>query len=51
MIGCRIVQNNTTDKVHDLLNTAWHKFWTTPNDYPQWERECIANLKQIAAVP
>jgi hypothetical protein len=50
MIGCRIVQANTADKVHDLLNTAWHKFWTSPNEYPQWERECIANLKQIAAV-
>jgi hypothetical protein len=49
-IGCRVVQEKTTDKVHDLLNTAWHRFWNSPNDYHQWERECMANLKQAAPV-
>ncbi|MBI4583218.1 MAG: hypothetical protein HY717_04265 [Planctomycetes bacterium] len=44
-IGCRIVQEKTTDKVHDLLNTAWNKFWTSPNEYHQWERDWIAKLK------
>jgi hypothetical protein len=50
MIGCRIVQENSSDKVHDLLNSAWQKFWTSPNDYAQWERDRIANLKQTSAV-
>jgi hypothetical protein len=45
-IKCRVVQPNTTNKIHDLLNTAWKRFWEDPDTYPVWERESIANLKQ-----
>ena len=47
-IGCRVVSENTTGMVHDLLNTAWQKFWEAPNQYPLWERETINTLKQMA---
>lgn len=49
LIGCCIVHNGTSSPVHDLLNTAWEKFWAAPNDYHAWEREAIAKLKQGAA--
>ena len=48
-IGCRVALANTTSKVHDLLNTAWDKFWNSPNDYHRWERDSIINLKQSMA--
>jgi hypothetical protein len=44
-IGCRVVEEKTVDKVHDLLNTAWDKFWTCPDDYSKWERNSIAIFK------
>lgn len=50
LIGCRVVQENTTDRVHDLLNSAWQMFWTSPNDYAQWERDHIASLKQTSGL-
>jgi hypothetical protein len=47
-IGCRVASENTTGMVHDLLNTAWLKFWAEPNQYTAWERETIDTLKHIA---
>ncbi len=49
-IGCRIVSAKTTGLVHDLLNTAWQKFWAEPNQYHGWEREAITKLKQRASL-
>ena len=49
-IGCRIVQEGTTGHIHDLLNAAWEKFWSAPDEYHAWEREAIVRLKQ-GAVP
>jgi hypothetical protein len=45
-IGCRIATKDTTGKVHDLLTTAWHKFWNSADEYAQWERDSISLLKQ-----
>ena len=47
-INCRIVNERTTDKIHDLLNTAWKKFWSEPNQYLDWERDVVAELKRQA---
>ncbi len=46
-IGCRVASENTTGMVHDLLNTAWQKFWAAPDQYPVWERETINTLKHV----
>lgn len=48
-IGCRIVQQGTTGHIHDLLNAAWEKFWTAPEEYHAWEREAIIRLRRGAA--
>lgn len=45
-INCRIVTDQTTSKIHDLLNTAWDKFWSTPDEYLAWERDAVADLKK-----
>jgi hypothetical protein len=45
-LGCRIARTGTGDRVHNILNTAWNTFWTSPNDYHHWERECVAELKR-----
>ena len=45
LIGCRVVCDGTSSPVHDLLNTAWEKFWTAPDGYHEWERHAIATLK------
>jgi hypothetical protein len=47
-IGCRVVSENTTGMIHDLLNTAWQQFWVAPNQFPAWERQTINTLKQMA---
>ncbi len=44
-INCRIVTEQTTGKIHDLLNTAWDKFWSVPDEYYAWERESVTGLK------
>lgn len=48
-LGCNVVHNGMSSPVHDLLNTAWQKFWATPDNYHQWEREVIKEIKQAAA--
>lgn len=45
-INCRIVTPRTTGEVHDLLNAAWDKFWSKPNEYHAWERDAVARLKK-----
>jgi hypothetical protein len=47
-IGCRIVQERTTGEIHDLLNAAWDRFWTAPDEYHAWERAAIVRLRQGA---
>lgn len=47
-IGCHIVRDGTARPIRDLLNTAWQKFWTAPEEYHAWEREAIAELKRRA---
>jgi len=48
-IGCRIVSQETSSPVHDLLNKAWERFWSSPNTYHDWERRTIASLKTTDA--
>lgn len=45
LIGCRIVQDSTSSPIHDMLNTAWVRFWANPETYHQWEHDCISRLK------
>lgn len=45
-IGCRIVGDGTTGPIEHLLNSAWRKFWTAPDEYHAWEREAIRELKE-----
>lgn len=47
-IGCRIVNEQTTSPINDLLNNAWTKFWNNPATYHQWERQLMDGLKQQA---
>ena len=49
-INCRIVNLQTTGKIHDLLNTAWEMFWSAPNEYHSWERGAVTNLKEQAVL-
>jgi len=44
-IGCRIIQEDTSSQIHDILNNAWVKFWANPETYHEWERDCISRLK------
>ncbi len=45
-IGCRTVAPRTADQVHTLLNSAWDKLWASPDEYHQWERDIMAQLKE-----
>jgi len=47
LIGCSIVHEGTSSPIHDLLNTAWERFWSAPDDYHEWERQAIAELKSV----
>lgn len=46
LIGCHIIQKNTSSMIHDMLNNAWEKFWSNPATYHEWERGCINSLKK-----
>ena len=43
-IGCRIAAPNTGERVHVLLNEAWHKLWREPRGYVVWERNAVESL-------
>lgn len=38
-MNCRFSTPNSGQKVHDLLNAAWTKFWKSPKQYATWERQ------------
>lgn len=44
-IKCRIVNKETHDRVHTLLNTAWQEFWDDPTTYTVWEEEEVSKLR------
>ncbi len=45
-INCRIGTDQTTGRIHDLLNAAWDQFWSTPDGYLAWERDAVMDLKK-----
>lgn len=38
-MNCRCSAPNSGERVHDLLNEAWTKFWSAPQNYSAWERQ------------
>ena len=46
---CRVVNNQTTDPIYVLLNTAWNKFWNDQPNYLDWEKIQIVNLRSMTA--
>src|SRR6266567_326600 len=38
-MNCRCSSPNSGNKIHDLLNEAWAKFWKTPKQYADWESQ------------
>ena len=38
-MNCRCSSVNSGNRVHDLLNEAWTKFWSTPGKYADWEKQ------------
>jgi hypothetical protein len=45
-MGCRIANPSTTDIVHNVLNSAWTKFWEDPMSYTIWEIGTISQLRK-----
>ena len=43
-IDCRIARKGTTGEVHELLNEAWERFWNSPGEYVEWERQAVERL-------
>ena len=43
-IGCRLASPETDDEIHELLNSAWDRFWTAPESYVEWERRAMQAL-------
>jgi hypothetical protein len=48
-MGCRVARPETTDIVHDTLNSAWAQFWQSPATYPQWEMGAVSQLRSQLA--
>lgn len=44
-MGCRIANPNITGIVHNILNSAWTKFWHDPRAYPNWEVDAVYQLR------
>jgi hypothetical protein len=40
----RIVNPQTNEPVHSLLNQAWHMFWSAPDLYVTWEKKAVSEL-------
>jgi hypothetical protein len=38
-MNCRCSSVNSGNRVHDLLNEAWVKFWQSPAKYAEWEKK------------
>ena len=49
-IDCRIARRDTTGKVYELLNEAWERFWNSPGEYVEWERQAVERLFGESAV-
>ena len=44
-IGVITSTPNTQPPIVSLLNSAWKKFWSAPEDYPAWEAEQFDSLR------
>jgi hypothetical protein len=38
-MNCRCSSANLGNRVHDLLNEAWTRFWKSPDQYADWEKK------------
>ena len=45
---CRIVNSGTCDPIYVLLNSAWNRFWTDPDNYLEWEKKQIYQIRSQA---
>jgi len=48
-LGCTLASEDSacSGEIRRLLNTAWREFWTSPEQYPAWERTRVAELRQL----
>lgn len=42
--GLRIARADTCDRIHILLNEAWTRFWSDPDNFVEWEKQAVACL-------
>lgn len=48
-IGLRVASPDTKDFVHNLLNSAWEKFWEDRDSFTDWQTEEIKRLYDYCA--
>ena len=46
-IGCRIAHIDCGDRIHNLLNEAWRRFWDNPSKYAEWEARTTGELGKV----
>lgn len=46
-IGCRIAHEGCGDRIHNLLNGAWRRFWDNPRMYAEWEAKTMEELGEV----
>jgi hypothetical protein len=44
-LKCRIAKPETNDFVHNLFDQAWKNFWLDPQNYVEWEKLTIEDLR------
>jgi hypothetical protein len=42
--GCRLASDGAAGPIQSILNEAWRRFWTEPQQYVRWEQDAIRNL-------
>lgn len=45
-IGCEIYSSSKKNKVGNLLNSAWSKFWESPEAFTEWEKTAVVDFKR-----
>jgi len=43
----RFAKRDTADFVHALLNEAWKKFWSDPENFVGWEKCAVSRLFEL----
>jgi hypothetical protein len=45
-MGCRLADSNANGRIHEILNDAWSVFWQDPQQYLNWEKMKLNELRQ-----